>query len=424
MAITMLMIMGAGAIAVDGGMMWKERRDLVADVDSAALYGAEVAAENVCNTGGGWTTLIDTHPVYQAALEMLEDNQGSTPDATDFTVEQSCFDLERGKVRVTFNGELTPFFASVYGFDELNVANQATVQFKPHQNGLRPLSMCVDDGSAANDIVNELWLKSPKGTKLTTSLGKTWKSTDFGLANGCGSGGSGSWGWVCFDKNAPDNQCNAEALDDLMLKGWRHDIELGQKPPNTPPPYTGSAANSIPLNGWSDYDCKIRSSPYAGGANDPCDARTSDQNNSKLQAAFNKINCDLDEFGQLRTTPLHRDDCEYSFPILGIWELAGSGQNAVLKPSTFIVVTVRHPTYIVKPKQSDPGGKTACSNIANHPTSATWLNDPPTWDGSEACITFELVNQYWYGSLKDHDFIGTDTRLCGIAGEAGDRCDW
>ena len=87
-------------------------------------------------------------------------------------------------------------------------------------------------------------------------------------------------------------------------------------------------------------------------------------------------------------------------------------------------MTVRHPTYVVKPKQSDPGGRTACSNVLNHMSSSTWLNDPPVWDASETCITFELVNQYWYGSLKDHDFIGTDTRLCGIAGESGDRCDW
>lgn len=423
-AITLFMIMAAGAVAVDAGMMWDQRRDLVADVDSATMAAAQVHKSLTCDSGTtNWTAIPSSHLAHVAAVNMLARNQGAAPDPADYLVERSCTSDAKGKVRVTYVGEVEPFFATVLGFDELNVQNSTIAQFQPIGGGLRPIGVCGDDGDNIVNTEYERWLAGdgPRAGDdtttpwmdeedvLTFSWGKSWN--EMGVSGGCGTGGSGSWGLVCFDKS--ENTCNANTTGDLLLDGWPYDVDLGNAPPNSPPPVGLGDPQPEPRNGWSDYDCKIGSAGDNGPHN-TCDTDTGSGGSTHVMDAVKTINCDWNENTNTLIPSGQRlpaEQCPHQFPILGIYELVGSGSNAVFRPYLFIGVVMRHPSFL-----GTGNNRTDCDQFGYYTGS---------WGNEKHCLTFELTGVFNSGTLADNNLLDKVTRLCGVEGDsAGDRCDF
>lgn len=204
-ALCLVLLFGAGAIAVDLGSAWDTKRDLVVDTDAAALAAARVGADEGC------TTTAET-----AAIDFLSDNLGQTVTATDInyqcTTETNT--TTPNTVSVEFTDQAQQALSSALGVDDLDVFAASTAEFNGGAFGpLRPITVCHTDLPAS------LTPPSSPSTPETVIVGmsRTWKNPD------CG-GGTGTWGWLCFDVTSG---CSTNDIQDFLADGFPRTVDLG-----------------------------------------------------------------------------------------------------------------------------------------------------------------------------------------------------
>lgn len=290
-AICLLMIFGAGAVAVDLGSAWETKRDFVVDTDAAALAGANALAE----PGG------DCPAAEGAAAAFLSANLGETvtPAELKSGVGASLVcDSGSGRVTVGWTGEAQQTLSGALGDESLDVFASSTAQVATTAGGggLRPVAACLFDAEI------QAWLAGGEGTTYRFDLN--------GAPTSCG-GAPGNWGWTCFDRDhgpyvsdgptGCDGNNGQTRIESMLEHGYSGDVDLGDPPPA--PPVT------------DDEDC-IPATP----ATDWCDGKP-----GSLGASMNATLQGLVDSG-------------LEFPILGIYDYTGNGANAATAPAAFIGV--------------------------------------------------------------------------------------
>lgn len=303
-ALCLLLLFGAGAIAIDLGSAWETKRDLVVDTDAAALAGARSLMDGDCEDA------------LETAEDFLEINAGLSPgtvslvDGTDFF----CSELA-GTVRVDLTDEAQMTLAGAIGTDQINVYSSTTAALTEVAGGpgLRPLAACLFD-----DDIQDWLAGSNPGNRYKFMLNGS-PATD------CG-GAPGNWGFACFDPSEPINDddgpsgCGNAAGNDVsgnkilakMLRyGYSGTVDLGDSPADLSPP----ADLSDP--GTTDGTCR------GDDTTDPdCDATPGSRGNAgPLVSAYDWLITNNVEFA-----------------ILGITNWDGSGTGANTQAVAFIGV--------------------------------------------------------------------------------------
>ena len=204
-AICLLVLFGAGAIAIDLGSAWETKRGLVVDTDAAALAGAHV--------------LFETKSCSDAESQAENYLRNSTGDSSIDLVQGVNFDCSLGASTVTVEhiDRAQQTFSGALGTDELPVFGSSTAKSEPGE-ALRPIALCNND-----DVVEQFTVDPDAGPVSSwVSLDRFEKSSD---DEDC-STSPGNWGWLCFDKT----NCGADKLRDRLIDGYDGDVTLGEDP--------------------------------------------------------------------------------------------------------------------------------------------------------------------------------------------------
>lgn len=388
-AMSLFLIFGAGAVAVDAGSMYETKRDIVADTDAAALAAARVLDSTFCTSGGGWTALAPGNPGYDVAVELLENNQGSAPDPARLKVEQACNEGIKSKVRVTYAGEAQLLFASLFGFNELNVEGSSTAAVEPQGGGLRPFGVCASDPGLLSAIAGTALDDGyPVGDQSSFRLWMVQEWNENQGVTAC-NGSSGNWSYACFDSHLPDGpvcQGGDLSLEHLVLEGYPADIDLGE---NTSQNVDDEDCHlDDGLDGYSSDDPGL-ASPHDPESASWCDIATGLHSNifpPPNSAALGVIRC---AYGTVA------ENCTYQFPILVVTGSIGTGSKAVMNPWAFLGVVLR-----------DTGSE-----------------KPPWGGGNSKFIEFEVTGLFPSGNLQEVFPVKKIVQLCGVDGDpSGDRC--
>lgn len=204
-AISLFLLFGAGAIAIDLGSAWQTKRSLVVDTDSGAVAAARVAAEEGC-----------TGTAQQAALDFLSANLGETVNIGDITY--ACDAIEDfttpNTVLVELTDEAQQTLSSALGSDAIEVFAASTAEFNGGAfGGLRPISVCSSLGPIQSAMTTD---PPDEGLPMLVSMERTWKDP-----TSCG-GAAGFWSWMCFASN-----CGQSSVNQWLASGYTGTIDLG-----------------------------------------------------------------------------------------------------------------------------------------------------------------------------------------------------
>jgi len=388
-AISLFMIFGAAAVAVDAGSMYETKRNLVADTDSAALAAAKTLSDSPCSTVGTWSSLSAGNAGYDAAAELLAANKGVTFETARMQVERWCAGGVTSKVRVGYDDDATMVFAAVFGFNSLTVHGSSTAGATP-AGLLRPIGVCEDDPDLKAAIAGTGTEVPGRPNSFRLWLAQEWNEAQ--AVNECG-GSAGNWSYVCFDNHLPEgNVCqgnNAEIdldLEALIRFGYPSDIDLG----SSSDPLVDDEDCHIDdgLDGYSNDDPGL-ASPHDPQSASWCDIATGQHSNvfpPPPKSAFSTIQCDYS---------IAADACPERFPILIVTGSIGTGSSALMNPWAFLGVVLRDAGQ-AKPAPTEPQDK---------------------------YIEFEVTGLFSTGSIQDTGLIEKVVRLCGVDHDpAGDRC--
>lgn len=220
-AVMMLVLIGAGALAVDTGQIYAER----AQLQNAADAGA-IAAAQQCNRAGGCT--VAQAKLWAEELTGANSNDGATTvDSVDLSVPRQVKVVT--STRSGANGFLTKMFASALNAPPVTVRAAATASMDPPSGGSGfPLAIsnhCYNlSGASPTGDVQKIAYK-PGGTCTGPS----------------GTQIPGGWGWL--DQSSP-----------CVATTQTGDNNMGSDPGNNPP----SGCSTI-LDGW-------KATILAGGA--------------------------------------------------------------------------------------------------------------------------------------------------------------
>lgn len=214
-AVMMLVLIGAGAIAVDVGQIYGER----AQLQNAADAGAMAAAQQ-CHAAGGCTTAEAT--TWAAELSGGNSKDGATSiDSVDLSVPNQVTVATSTLNGTSGAGFLTKMFASALNAPPVTVGAHATASMSPPIGGSGfPL--------AISDNCFNLSAASPTGEVQKISYKPGGTCTD-----PSGAEIPGGWGWL--DQDEP---CEAETT--------LGSNDLGSDPGNNPP-----AGCSAVLTDWA-----------------------------------------------------------------------------------------------------------------------------------------------------------------------------
>lgn len=230
-AITMIVLIGFTAFAVDAGALYAERRELQSGADAAALAIAEA-----CGRG---------EPCTQAAAEAVAGSYADANASDGFAgVDTVDLDTTNGLVRVTTNTELTdggtvfaPFFAQVLGFNGATVRARAAAAWG-FPGGLATLPLIISDceWEKSQHLIQEgppftgdkvlFTFHDGSATEdCNAQAGQDWDGDDrlpggFGWlqTNGTCSAHARVGIWIPTSTGAsPSNGCTASAFKDLVL---------------------------------------------------------------------------------------------------------------------------------------------------------------------------------------------------------------
>lgn len=205
-ALMMLVMIGAGALAVDAGQIYAERAQLQNGADAAALAGVDLCAESGC-------TQADANALAAALANSNSNDTKSTVQSVDLSVAGQVSVTTSTKDGTTNAGYLSKMFASVLNAPAATVGATATAkwlyvtkgisvlpltfascEFKddgmPHKvltqggaqdcNGLNPSNQIIPGGFA--------WLDPDgnTGCNVTAEVGQwSFTSAGEGVPNGC-----------------------------------------------------------------------------------------------------------------------------------------------------------------------------------------------------------------------------------------------
>lgn len=290
-AICLLLLVGAGAIAIDLGSAWQTKRGAVVDTDAAALAGAQALVGGDC---------ADAETAAEAFLAAnIGDGAVNLLPGVDFFCDGTA-----GTVQVDLSAAAQQTLSGALGADSLDVFSSSTAQMSEGTpgGGLRPFSVCMTDPAISG------WISGGAGTVHQVDVTKTWKNK---ASDNCQGGAPGNWGYVCYTKGKHNaGSCSATSVTALTLDGYDGSVDLGLPTP-------------------TDGDCD----PETADADD-CDPITGSINASHFQDALDTIAC------AVATHPT-ASDCPYQFAILGIDSFTGNGSNAAIHPTHFIGVVLR-----------------------------------------------------------------------------------
>jgi hypothetical protein len=218
-AVMMLVLIGAGALAVDTGQIYAER----AQLQNAADAGAMAAAQQ-CHKAGACT--VTQARLWAEELSGGNSNDGaSTVDSLDLSVPNQV-----KVVTSTLNGSngfLTKMFASALNAPPVTVRAAATAAWGPPSSGSGfPLAIsnhCYNlSAAAATAEVQKISYKpggtctGPSGTQIPGGWGWLDQSSPCVATTATGSNQVGS---------DPGN--NPPTLCDTILTGWKTTINAG-----------------------------------------------------------------------------------------------------------------------------------------------------------------------------------------------------
>lgn len=205
-ALMMLVMIGAGALAVDAGQIYAERAQLQNGADAAALAGVDLCAESGC-------TQADANALAAALANSNSNDTKSTVQSVDLSVAGQVSVTTSTKDGTTNAGFLSKMFASVLNAPAATVGATATAKWlyptkgisvlpltfatcefeddgMPHKvltqggaqdcNGLNPSNQIIPGGFA--------WLDPDgnTGCNVTAEVGQwSFTSAGEGVPNGC-----------------------------------------------------------------------------------------------------------------------------------------------------------------------------------------------------------------------------------------------
>lgn len=220
-AVMMLVLMGAGAIAVDVGQIYAER----AQLQNAADAGAMAAARR-CYDAGGCTGSQATS--WAAELTGPNSNDGASNIASvNLSVSRQITVVTSTRNGTSGAGFLTQMFSRALNAPPVTVGARATASFAPPSSGSGfPLAIsdnCYNlSGAAATGEVQKFSYKpggtctGPSGTEIPGGWGWLDQSSPCVAATTIGSNELGS-----DPGNNPPSGCST------ILAGWKATIEAG-----------------------------------------------------------------------------------------------------------------------------------------------------------------------------------------------------
>lgn len=232
-AISLFMLIGIAALAVDGGLLWWNRRSLVVDTDAAALaaagYARDQAIAGLDCSGAAHTTVADG-----AGLEadsVVTDNDAATEfdplDPAQFTLD--CPASRYGHVTVGAINTQDYTFANVFGNgSETDVFARSHAEFGPLTGAdqLRPLPLCVQ-GTEDHPSAYEAWQADPMDLTSSAYHGPTISGHAFkvvidddafaAMCNNDEVAASGGFRWIDFD--GPDGGADGRACPAETVSG-------------------------------------------------------------------------------------------------------------------------------------------------------------------------------------------------------------
>ena len=182
LAIAMVALIGITALAVDGSLVYNDRRQDQSTADSAALAGAGAAAqilkehdvmEKVCGQSDGTEA---TKAAYQAAIDSaMEDNvvllknDMSTQNGVKVTCDDDDFEQEYLEIHVMVTTETQTTFARVISRDTIRTTVDAIARVYPRQafasgNGLVAVSEHCKD--AAGNVIGGIFFSGTADVKI------------------------------------------------------------------------------------------------------------------------------------------------------------------------------------------------------------------------------------------------------------------
>ncbi len=200
-AIALVVLMGAAAIAVDVGVGWNTRRDLVTSTDAAALAAAQTYAAG----GDGCTTTGPQYLALNAAGSMM----------TGCILGSSA--TAQGTVTVNAEKDVDVYFGRAIGLQPYTTNSSTTARWGPPASatGLRPIGLCAD--------AIDSFFASPNSTQ-TLEISYDDQGSGSGQIDFCGNDDpEGNWGIVDFGNDAN----SAAQIKDELRNGYPLPVYTG-----------------------------------------------------------------------------------------------------------------------------------------------------------------------------------------------------
>lgn len=325
---SMFMIMAAGAVAVDGGMLWATKRDLVPATDSAALAAVSYLNELdeplktvECTAAAAENDVVGPRvsSVASVVTDYLTTNQGSAVALDDLEVHGCGTQII--EVEVTARQQAPQFLSQALGFAAWDVPSSSTAHVGPVSSGpgLAPIGFCYH----APELQTYLGNPDPGVASISPVLysGATpgpvyrlWLSGPLASSD-CGDTLPGNWGWTTFDDNSP----GASTLRDWIIDGYQEIVDLGA-PTNIAPAGSTFADLVDP-----DEECA-----------------PSEDNDHLCHGQTGLINAAISTMDSTWVCPAttHTDLCP-SF-VVTVYDVGeGSGTNARYHPVAFVGIVLR-----------------------------------------------------------------------------------
>lgn len=218
-AISLLLLFGAGAIAIDLGSAWQTKRGLIVDTDAAALAAARVAADEGCTANAKQAADDFLSRNIGEAVTLVEPDEYRCNTTNDLTTPNT--------VEIEFTNASQQTLSGALGADEIDVYASSTAEFNGGDFGdLRPIAACASDAAIAAALASP---DTPPSTDpYFLSLDRGWKGDSPCIDSA--NKPSGDWGWVCFDGNC-GNSAHDDGIRGMLQQGYQGHIDLGAAPP-------------------------------------------------------------------------------------------------------------------------------------------------------------------------------------------------
>lgn len=259
-AITIFVLFGMAALAIDAGMLWVNRRVTSSDADAATVAALVKLREGEpCND-----TTVDTW----ADFAVETDNQG---DNTQTVGTVSCWiDTSTGETiaakvdvehRTTTSFAFAQIFPGVGPTGDVYARSIGEYGSVGTMDGLRPISLCVNtlhyqeykaglhNTVLPDDVVH---FATASGVAHRVDFGKLVVGE--GDCNPKGLSGAGNFGWLDFDGNGAASDCAGDEkgseLDTRLENGYQCAVTADQNgyvsTPNEPNCRPGEADDDCP----------------------------------------------------------------------------------------------------------------------------------------------------------------------------------